>query len=103
MIECIRFKSVAKGSLLGFADIFIPKWGIEIFGISLHMKDGKRWVNFPSKEIKTEGETKYFPHLRFREKLHMEEFSKRVKEAIEKHCGEMPQEAHIHDHEELPF
>lgn len=100
----MRFKSIAKGSLLGFADVYIPKWGIEIFGISLHMKDGKRWVNFPSKDMKNDaGETKYFPHLRFREKAHMEEFSKRVKEAIEKHCGEMPQEANILPQEELPF
>ena len=104
MIECIKWKSVSKGSLQGFADIYIPKWGIEIYGLSLHMKDGKRWINFPSKDVKGEdGTTKYFPHLRFKDKMHMEEFSKRCKEAIEKKCGEMPQEGHIHHQEELPF
>ena len=51
MIECLKYKPINKGSLLGYADIFVPKMGLEIFGCSLHQKDGRRWVNFPSKNI----------------------------------------------------
>nr|CAB4126431.1 hypothetical protein UFOVP88_56 [uncultured Caudovirales phage] len=109
MIECKKFKSIGKGSLLGYADIYIEKWGLVIYGISLHMKDGKRWINFPAKEFKDEhGETKYMNHLRFEDKdpskakAMFEAFSKQVKEAIDRHCQTMPQETSVRE-EELPF
>lgn len=87
MIECIKFKSYEKGSLLGFADFFIEKWGIELYGCSLHMKDGKRWINLPSKPFKNElGEEKYSPYIRFRDKAHWEKFIDAAKGAIDEYC-----------------
>jgi len=35
MIECIDFKEINKGLLVGFANIFVPQWGVEIFNIQL--------------------------------------------------------------------
>lgn len=89
MIECIKFKSYQKGTLQGYAEIYVPKWGIELSGFSLHMKDGRRWINFPSKEYKNEkGETKYIAQIRFRQKGLYENFCEQVKEAIDKWCLE---------------
>lgn len=88
MIECINFRSLNRGTLQGFADIFVPKWGVEIHGFTLHMKDGKRWINFPSKEYKNEkGETKYSSTIRFKKKDHYEVFCNEVKKAIDTWCN----------------
>ncbi len=93
MIECIRFKSHVKGSLQGFADFYVEKWGCELTGCSLYMKDGRRWVNLPSKEYQNEqGETKYAPVIRFRKKEHFEAFVNACKKAIDDYCAKQPVE-----------
>ena len=106
-VECMRYKSVNKGSLLGYADLFVPKTGLEIYGCTLHQKEGRRWINFPSREYSDEtGEKKYAPIVRFREKAHMEGFTKVAKEAIEKKCAEMNQSFSAPEptyDEEIPF
>lgn len=104
-IECMRYKPINKGTLLGYVDLYIPKMGLEIYGCSFHQKDGRRWINFPSKEYTDEqGEKKYSATVRFREKSQMEDFSRVAKEAIEKKCAE---QSHCYQpdflHEELPF
>lgn len=87
MIECTRFKSVTKGHLLGFADFWIPKWGVELNGCSLYQKDGKRWLNMPAQEYTNEaGEKKYRAHVYFREKAHMDAFQDQAKRAIDEWC-----------------
>jgi hypothetical protein len=106
MIECLRYISINKGTLLGYADLWVEKMGIEIFGCSLHQKDGRRWVNLPSREYKDKnGETKYQSIIRFRNKSFYERFCKKAKEAIEKKCTEEvkePQQNICYD-EECPF
>ena len=89
-IECIAFKAKNSGALQGFADIYIPKWGVEIFGVSLFMKNGHRWVSFPSRESVVDGEKKYWPYLRFKEKGHMDVFAKKVMDAIDRWCALQP-------------
>lgn len=103
-IECMKFKSVNKGYLVGFADLYLPKWGLEIFGCALYLKDSRRWISFPSKEyIDADGSQKYAPIIRFRNKTHMETFSRLAIEAIEKKCAEpqiIPEEL---SNEGVPF
>lgn len=89
-IECVRYTPVNKGTLLGFAKIYVPKWGIEIDGITFHEKNGAKWVAMPSKPYEKDGEKKYAPYFRFREKEHYDLFCQRVKEAIEGHAGNPP-------------
>lgn len=104
MIECLKYKPVNKGTLLGYADLFVPKMGIEIFGCSLHQKDGRRWINLPSREYTdNKGEKKFFSIIRFPNKAHMEEFSKQAKEAIERKAMiEEPKQSSFID-EDVPF
>ena len=91
MIECIRFKSHVKGALQGFADLYVPQWGVEIPGFSLFMKDGRRWVNAPGSEYEVNGEKKFKAFFFFREKAHWEAFGRQAKDAIDKWCAENPQ------------
>ena len=102
-IECLKFKSVNKGLLVGFADFYIPKTGIEIFGCQLFQKEGKRWINMPSREYANDkGEKKYMEYVRFREPSHKEIFTELALKAIDKKCAEM-QTASESPQQEVPF
>lgn len=87
-ITCTAFKQVNKGVLVGFANIFVPKWGVEIYSISLFEKNGKRWISMPSREYedKNDGEKKYMPYIRFKEKSHGDLFASKAMDAIVKFC-----------------
>ena len=103
MIECIDFKEINKGVLVGFANVFVPKWGIEIFNIQLCRKNDQAWVNFPSREfIDKEGIKKFLPYFRFQNKEMGEFFQSKVMEAInEFRAKSLPPEEP--NHEEVPF
>ena len=83
MIECMKYVPVNKGSLQGYATIYVPKWGIEIQSVGVFQKDNKRWINFPQKEYEKDGVKKYASYIRFKEKNHMDIFSEQVKKAID--------------------
>lgn len=104
-IECLKFQAVSKGLLVGFADFYIPKTGIEIFGCQLFQKDGKRWINMPSREYTNDkGEKKYMSYVRFREAAHKEIFNELALKAIDKKCAEMQtQTTPSSPKEEVPF
>ena len=83
-VECMEFKPHANKNLLGFANFWVPKMGLEIYGCSLHEKEGRRWINLPSREYKdNEGVTKYMPVIRFRDKDHYSAFMDACKRAID--------------------
>lgn len=88
MIKCTHFKSFEKGCLQGFATLEIDKWGAEIKGCTLNMKDGKRWVSLPRKEYEVDGEKKYQPIVRLLERSHQDTFSEQAKEAIDLYCSQ---------------
>lgn len=88
MIECTKFTPLEKGCLRGFADLYIPKWGVDIKGCSFYSKGQASWLNFPSKEFEKDGEKKYSAHLYFRERSHKEEFDKQAKLAISRYIEE---------------
>ena len=61
-----NWKSYQKNTLCGFMDITITDIGLEIQGVSYHMKpDGKKWLALPSKTYQIDGKTKYKPVLSF--------------------------------------
>ena len=101
-MECIKYHAVEKGTLQAFVDIFIPKWGVEIYGLKIFMKDGKKWVGFPSKEYQGDnGEKKYSPYFRFPNKEHQDAFFKKVLDAVSKFCNDKPRGET--KQEEFPF
>ena len=88
-IECMKFKKFENGFLQGFADLYVIRWGLEIHGCSLYMKDGRRWLNLPSKEFQNEaGEKKWCPLVKLRDKDHQDGFVIQAIEAIDKYCSE---------------
>ena len=58
-------KRIGKNTLVGVFDLEMPS-GLKINGVMLHEKNGKRWVQFPSKEWLTpDGEKRYLPLIEF--------------------------------------
>ena len=87
-IECIKYTPVNRGTCVGLASVYVSSWGLDIHGLSVHQKDGKRWLNLPSKEYEKDGEKKYFNCIYFREsdkhKLFCEHAMRAIKEFIKK-------------------
>ena len=106
-IECLKYKAVNKGSLLGFADFFVPKMGLEVYGCQLFQKDGRRWIQLPQKEYTDNaGEKKYLSIVRFRERNINDAFSKACVDAIEKWCAanqKQDKPSQVDDEEPIPF
>jgi len=49
-MEISNYRQIGKGCLVASLDVAIPEWGITIKDCGLFEKDGRKWVNFPSKE-----------------------------------------------------
>lgn len=90
MIECTQFKRFQKGSLQGFASIYVEKWDMDIPGFKLFMKDGRKWVNLPDRRYEDNGEEKFAPLFRFREKDNEDLFKEQVRKAISDYCAAHP-------------
>jgi hypothetical protein len=98
-IKCTKFRSRVIGSLLGFACVEVPKWGVEIRNIKLFMKNGKRWISMPGYEFEIDNETKYAPFMVFLEPSHKSVFQDKVIEAIDRFCAHTPEGNSVFDAE----
>jgi len=83
-IECLEYTPKNKGALLGFCNIYVPKMGLEMFGIAIFQKQsGEKWIKLPSRKVEKEGEEpSYVPCIRFRERKHQDAFTTLVLEAV---------------------
>lgn len=88
-IECMEFKAHESGALKGFANFRVPKMGIELFGCSIFMKDGRRWMSLPSREYvdRETGDKKYISIMRFMEKEHNDSFCKAALHSMDQWCA----------------
>lgn len=89
MIKCIGYISVKNGTFRGFADILLEEEGIEIYGCTLHSKDGKNYLNLPSRSYKdSKGKEKHSPVIRFSNPKRFAEICEQAKEAIDTYVTE---------------
>jgi hypothetical protein len=106
-IECTKFTPLNKGVLVGFADLYVAKMDLEIYGCQFCNKDGRRWLNMPQKEYVKDNEKKYLSIVRFRDKVKQDMFAEAAIKAIEKKIGEQAAAPKQHSYEdlqgELPF
>ena len=84
IIECMTYKEAGIGTFAGYADLYLPELGLEIFNCTMHKKDGRRWVNLPVRSYKKGPEERFFPILRFRDQQKFKDFCICAKEAIDK-------------------
>jgi DNA-binding cell septation regulator SpoVG len=53
-LEIKGYRSVKKGSLDGYLDVFIPNLNWTICGCGLFINGDKKWVNMPARSVKNE-------------------------------------------------
>lgn len=109
-VECTKyFPSGKDGNFLGFANLWVPKMGVEIFNCSIYRnsQNGHRFIKFPSKKGQNqEGKDVWWEQIRFRDKKHHEAFQKLAIDAIDCWCAanqEAPVPPMLKPHEDLPF
>jgi hypothetical protein len=83
-LEIISFKPFVKNTLQGFATVRMSNIGLEIRDVCLHQKDGKRWLQLPSKAYKKNGKTAWSYILDFYDKTRGEQFQKSALEALDR-------------------
>ena len=57
-LVCVGWKTIRKNTLVGFADILLPKAGLVLVECSYHEKPEGAWVNPPAKEIRDSSGTR---------------------------------------------
>jgi len=103
MLECIHFSPVNKNTCVGMATIYIPNWHLEISGISLHEKNDKRWISLPARKYEKDGETKYSPYIRFKDKDIHNRFCEAVKKAIDQKMNESNDDSYNFEDPNIEF
>lgn len=89
-MKIIQYKPVDKGATKGYITLFVPKWELTIYNITLYEKDGKMWISFPSKSYEKDGQTKWFSFMRFEKPEMMDKFGAEVIAAWKQHQGNAP-------------
>jgi hypothetical protein len=89
--QITNVKQIRKNSLVGSFDLEMPS-GLIVRGAMLFEKDGKRWVNFPSKEwTKQDGTKGYFPLLEFASREIGDRFQKQVLPLVDEAFPSVPE------------
>ena len=89
-IECVEFRPLEKGSLLGFATIRVPAMRLTIKDIAIHRSGDREWAQLPAKPqldrdrnlVVKDGKVQYVTILQFDTKEVADAFSAAVLNAV---------------------
>ena len=91
-VVCIAFRPFERGTLKGFADLWLRASHLNIRGCAVHEKNGKRWVQLPARprldqnreldKDKT-GRIQYCPVMEFDSREVADRFSEAALKAID--------------------
>ncbi len=93
-VEIVNWKAFERGTLQGFADIRLPTVKLTLYGCAVHQKNGRRWVQTPSKPqldadrnlVKDEqGKIQYWPAAKFDDRDVGDRFSEAALAALDAH------------------
>jgi hypothetical protein len=82
MIQILKWNAHRSGALIGFADVSISSWRLEIRGLSVFEKSGSRWCELPKKPYEVNGKTKYQDILAWSDAEVRARFQKAVVDAL---------------------
>lgn len=83
-IEIVVFRSYEKNTLKSFLSVRLTNAGLEIRDMTLHEKNGKRWIQLPSKPYqKDDGSQGWSYIVKFYHEARGKQFQKAVLEALD--------------------
>lgn len=91
-VECLDFRPMDRGSLVGFATIRIAELRLTIKDVGIHDRDGRRWAQLPAKPqidrehrgIMKDGKLQYNNILTFDSREIADAFSAAVLAAVDR-------------------
>ena len=83
-MEIQLFKGYRKKRLLGFADIVTPG-GMIIHGLSVHERNGGRWIGLPSRPFEKDGKASWAPIIEFVDRESADAFREAVLAAFDRY------------------
>ena len=87
-IEIVKFRKFEKNTLKGFLTVLMTSIGLEIRDCALQEKDGKKWVNLPSKPYeKDDGSTGYSYIVKFTDKDRYYQFQDAVLQELDRYLS----------------
>lgn len=102
-ITILNYKTIGKGSILGIFNVFIPQFGLEIYGLTHFKKDSREWVNLPSREITKDEEKKWVNVVRFKERSSSDAFQRVCLQSIKDYHLDQARNKIPQDEEQIPF
>jgi hypothetical protein len=93
-VEVISFRSFQKNTLQGFLTVRLSNIGFEIKDVTLHRKNGKRWLALPAKAFtKQDGSTGWARIVDFCERRYWEAFQRQALEALDEYQRQQGEES----------
>ena len=92
-IEITAFRKFVRNTLRGFVSIRIVEHDLQIYDLTLHEKDGKRWIGLPGKVqldrdnraiLDDAGKPKYVNVIKFASRLASDAFQSAVLAALDR-------------------
>jgi hypothetical protein len=84
LFKILDFAAREKNTLRGFLDIEVTD-GMLIRGISLHARNGARWLGMPSRQFEKDGTTGYAPVIEFTDRAAADRFRDAVLAALDRY------------------
>ena len=81
-MKILKFREYKKNTLRGFIEVELLS-GMCIRDLTLHEKNGSRWIGYPSKPYEVDGTTKYQNQVYFPDKEINARFQKQVLTAVD--------------------
>lgn len=90
-VTCTESRAFEKNTLLCFVTLIVDPPGMTLKGCAVHAKNGKRWVNLPSKQYTGEsGVTLWQPLVTIEDKSEYWRFQNLALTALDKYQGRQP-------------
>ena len=92
-IEIVSYRKYEKNTLQGFLNLRMTNIGLEIRDITVHQKNGKRWLSLPAKAVpskESDGKPSYVAILEFYDKTYLEKFQSATLMALDRWVSEHP-------------
>ena len=74
-VRCENFRTDEKGGLRGFCDLVIEPLGVRLYSCKLFRSGSREWIEFPSRQYQSKGETKYVRTVDFTTRSGYQSFS----------------------------
>ncbi len=82
-IEVIKFKSYERNTLRGFFTCRMTGVGLELRDLTLHEKDGKRWIGLPAKPYEKDGGQAWSHIVKFYDEARSKQFQTATLKALD--------------------